>query len=472
MYLKIAVEGCCHGMLNNIYKLLPPDVELLIICGDFQAIRNHTDLHTMAVPDKYKHMQDFHQYYSGEKTAPVLTLFIGGNHECLSYLRELKYGGWVAPNIYYMGETGAVWYRGVKIAGISGIYNPQSYIANSLGDEERLPYNRSVIRSIYHVKPRNYLKCLLNTDVPADIVVSHDWPQYVWKWGNLGQLLRAKKFFKADIDSGKLGSPVNRVLLDTIRPKHWFSAHLHTRFTALVVHRNGENKNNKNQANDITNTEEISMDMDEEISPVGENKKRANIDEIALDMDDGEPALEKKELSLNLNEIALDMDDPVENKSENPKEMDSAQTSSTPSKQSKTAFLSLDKCLPGRKFLEVLDISVERDHPSIKDKDHLYYDAYAVAIDKIVDKFTTTEAWKSVSPSSLLKPQLSSTKQLLGELHSEIDHSIGEPGPIPENFKVVAPTSHQQPPKLQYWDNNQTDEYCARFGIPYEKLSQ
>lgn len=36
--------------------------------------------------------------------APVLTIFIGGNHEASNYLQELPYGGWVAPNIYYMGK--------------------------------------------------------------------------------------------------------------------------------------------------------------------------------------------------------------------------------------------------------------------------------------------------------------------------------------------------------------------------------
>lgn len=44
------------------------------------------------------------RYYSGEKTAPILTIFIGGNHEASNYLAELPYGGWVCPNIYYMGE--------------------------------------------------------------------------------------------------------------------------------------------------------------------------------------------------------------------------------------------------------------------------------------------------------------------------------------------------------------------------------
>ena len=45
------------------------------------------------------------RYYSGEKTAPVLTVFIGGNHEASNYLQELPYGGWVAPKIYYLGKN-------------------------------------------------------------------------------------------------------------------------------------------------------------------------------------------------------------------------------------------------------------------------------------------------------------------------------------------------------------------------------
>lgn len=45
------------------------------------------------------------RYYSGEKKAPVLTIFIGGNHEASNHLQELPYGGWVAPNIYFLGRA-------------------------------------------------------------------------------------------------------------------------------------------------------------------------------------------------------------------------------------------------------------------------------------------------------------------------------------------------------------------------------
>ena len=43
----------------------------------------------MACPAKYRHMGDFKDYYDGTFVAPVLTIFIGGNHEASNHLREL-----------------------------------------------------------------------------------------------------------------------------------------------------------------------------------------------------------------------------------------------------------------------------------------------------------------------------------------------------------------------------------------------
>lgn len=38
--MKVAIEGCCHGELHKIYAALKErkeQVDLLIICGDFQV---------------------------------------------------------------------------------------------------------------------------------------------------------------------------------------------------------------------------------------------------------------------------------------------------------------------------------------------------------------------------------------------------------------------------------------------------
>lgn len=103
-------------------------------------------------------MNSFHKYYSGEKVAPFLTIFIGGNHEASNHLKELYVhpqttegvipdhnlalikhdranGGWVCPNIYYLGHSGVVNYGGLRIAGLSGIFKGYHYRkGNPCGD--------------------------------------------------------------------------------------------------------------------------------------------------------------------------------------------------------------------------------------------------------------------------------------------------------------------------------------------------
>ena len=92
-----------------------------------QACRNTTDLLHCNLKPKYRTMNSFYKYYSGELTAPCLTLFIGGNHEASNHLKELYFGGWVAPNIYYLGASGVVQFAGLRIAGVSGIYDNRNH---------------------------------------------------------------------------------------------------------------------------------------------------------------------------------------------------------------------------------------------------------------------------------------------------------------------------------------------------------
>lgn len=125
--MKVAVVGCAHGEVEKIYETLEAiekekecKVDLLLCCGDFQAVRDKHDLESMVRSKDYHDIGTFFKYYNGSKTAPVLTIFIGGNHEASNYMQELPFGGWVAPNIYYLGNAGCVNYNGVRIAGSSG----------------------------------------------------------------------------------------------------------------------------------------------------------------------------------------------------------------------------------------------------------------------------------------------------------------------------------------------------------------
>lgn len=108
--MKIAVEGCCHGELDAIYASVrrlenehSTKIDLLLIGGDFQSIRNNADMACIAMPEKFRRLGDFAEYYSGRKTAPVLTIFIGGNHEASNYLHELYSPEFLSPSSLFSG---------------------------------------------------------------------------------------------------------------------------------------------------------------------------------------------------------------------------------------------------------------------------------------------------------------------------------------------------------------------------------
>ena len=88
-------------------------------------------------------------------------MFIGGNHEASCLLRDLYYGGWVAPNIYYLGASGVINVKKgnetVRIASISGIDKTYHY---QKGYYEAYPYQPNHYRSMYHIRQYEVLKLL------------------------------------------------------------------------------------------------------------------------------------------------------------------------------------------------------------------------------------------------------------------------------------------------------------------------
>ncbi|KAI2789424.1 Lariat debranching enzyme [Penicillium oxalicum] len=238
--VRVAAVGCAHGSFDEIYELLRvkaeakgwDNVDLVIIGGDFQALRNASDAACISVPAKWKSMGDFHKYYGGEKVAPYLTIFCGGNHEASNYLFELYYGGWVAPNIYYLGAANLVRFGPLRISAMSGIWKGYDYRKPHF---ERLPYGADDLHSIYHVRELDVRK-LLQVRTQVDVGLSHDWPRGIENFGNSRELFRKKRGFKEDSEHGSLGSSAARDVMDRLRPAYWFAAHLHVKFTAVVPH--------------------------------------------------------------------------------------------------------------------------------------------------------------------------------------------------------------------------------------------
>ena len=154
--MKIAVVGCLHGKLDVVYELVRDCemrmgflIDLVVICGDLQAARSENDVKCMAAPDKYKQLGDFRKYYLGKKQATHLTLVIGGDCEAWNFYQTLPYGGWIAENIYYMGYANVVKVNGVRIAGMSGIFNRADV---DKGHYEIMPYRSPMLESMRHTR--------------------------------------------------------------------------------------------------------------------------------------------------------------------------------------------------------------------------------------------------------------------------------------------------------------------------------
>ncbi|KAF9373843.1 lariat debranching enzyme, partial [Podila verticillata] len=373
--MRIAVEGCCHGELDAIYQSIKTreqthgyKVDLLVICGDFQSIRNEADLDTIACPRKYLRLGTFHKYYSGERKVPVPTIFVGGNHEVSNYLWELYHGGWVCPDIYFLGFGGVINVGGLRIGGMSGIYKPAHY---ETGHFEVTPYNDNHKRSVYHVRRYDVYKML-------------------------------------QIRSNTLGSIAYEHVLASVRPAHWFSAHLHVRFTAVVEW------GPRDTANTTTPSSQSSLALPPPVeTAIPEPVKNPDEIEIAFEDEDDEEHSSAVEEALTLqgsekestsqadtpasanpDEISIDFsdddDDTQETSTSSETQSTSTQNAPTPAPVVKpypteTHFLALDKCEPKRQFLEIIDL------PHIQGPVEFKYDEEWLAIVRTLDQYLSLE---------------------------------------------------------------------------------
>ncbi|KAK6338081.1 hypothetical protein TWF696_001551 [Orbilia brochopaga] len=455
--LRVAIQGCGHGMLDQIYATIEQachvnsyTVDLLIICGDFQATRNSRDLLSMAVPQKYRHMCDFYKYYNGSKTAPIPTVFVGGNHEASSHLYELSLGGWVAPNIYYLGNTGVVNINGIRIAGVSGIYNEGDYRRPR---SDRPPYDDRSMRGAYHYRAHELFKLnMLSGDV--DVFVSHDWPVGITRYGNERWLLSVKRHFQAEVAAGKLGSPPLMGMLRKLRPRYWFAAHMHVKFAALVDHAAPERTE---AANDV----DAWMSITEGADAAAPAK---NADEIDLDMDDEEDTPAAKPVPQEKQPA------PVPTTAQESSSSDAGKYPAPATTNQQTRFLALDKLLPRRDFLQILTIPSAAPLPANSpSRTTLRYDREWLAILRALEPLDVATG---VGLSQYMKfaQDTPRVEKRIREERAWVDENISdEQLVIPENWEQTAKmqwddhTKASRPPDLVH--NPQTETLCKLLGI-------
>ncbi|KAK0766999.1 hypothetical protein N5P37_000729, partial [Trichoderma harzianum] len=472
--VRIAVEGCGHAKLNAIYTSVEQSaqergwdgVDVLIIGGDFQAVRNAADLTVMSCPVKYRKLGDFHDYYAGRKKAPYLTIFIGGNHEAASHAWELYYGGWVAPNIYYLGAANVIRLGPIRIAGMSGIWRGMNY---RKPHHERIPFTGSDVKSFYSVREIDVRKLLL-LQTQVDVGLSHDWPRQVETHGDLDALFRIKPFLRRESMDGSLGSVAAEYVMDRLRPQYWFSAHLHVKFAALKKY-------------DASGAKEVvQVDNPPEAAPPVQD----NPDEIDLDMDDEDvekPGDTTKDVTAEAGITTGDVPEDLRAQLPASFARPTAKLRRTPGQpvppgieNKEVRFLSLDKCLPGRHFLQLCEVQPFKQeqlslHPpqASGPRYRLQYDAEWLAITRAFHKFNIFGDHTAQVPEDLGEENY---LPLIEAERAWVEENIVQKGKIdvPENFEITAPPYVLGTPEIV---NNQPDEYtnpqttafCELLGI-------
>ncbi|EKG19463.1 Lariat debranching enzyme [Macrophomina phaseolina MS6] len=430
----------------------------------------------MSVPKKYREIGDFHEYYSGARKAPYLTIFIAGNHEASNHLFELFYGGWVAPNMYYMGAANVLRLGPLRIAGLSGIWKGYNY---RKPHHERLPYSENDIKSAYHVREFDTRK-LMQIRTQVDVGLSHDWPKGIeWK-GDFKTLFRRKDQFEADAKNGTLGSAAAKYVLDRLRPPHWFSAHLHIKYPAIVKHQDHSVATASTtgpaastpEAKPQKNMEEIDLDMEDEAeAPLTETSPI-----VSTDIDPSSAA--------NADEIKLGIDDDsLTAASEVPEELRAKLPASftTPRKpetlpfpdgisNKTTKFLALDKCLPNRDFLQVLEIESTTSNSTFERPLRLEYDKEWLAITRVFANDLVVGDHDAEVPPDMGDAHY---RPLIEKEEAWVEEHVLKAGKmvIPEDFAITAPVyepeygPHVDGQPMEY-TNPHTKAFCEMLQIP------
>jgi lariat debranching enzyme len=230
--MRILVTGCLHGAWEPVIQTADNlishgnHIDLIIVMGDAQTMRNSGDLDSFHCPRKYRQLGTFPKLLNGELTPPCLILVIGGNHEACDFLHQLPFGGWLAPRVFFLGRAASVRFGSLTISGLSGIFKNADFWRPV---DESFPL-RSVSDMLSAVHYRYFSFFQLMALSGTDVMLSHDWPSGVAA-AHGGAFLRTRKRYIVDDDAaGTLGIRRAMTLRSRLRPKWWFAAHHHIRF--------------------------------------------------------------------------------------------------------------------------------------------------------------------------------------------------------------------------------------------------
>ncbi|CAL8096862.1 unnamed protein product [Orchesella dallaii] len=269
------------------------------------------------------------------------------------------------------------------------------------GRHEHPPYNQGTIRSVYHYRNLDIFR-LKQIKQHVDIVLSHDWPKGIHQHGDFNRLLRQKPFFRDEIERNELGSRPLSEVLEAIQPSYWFSAHMHVKFAAYVPHSLSEDFKATNDDDETENNAKL---------------------------DDDEVTNSSKHEAQNRNQA--------------------------------TKFLALDKILPRRQFLQIIEFPT----PGNDEEVTFEYDAEWLAILKSTNSLVSVKDKPSFMPGPgyLPRSDFRATTEEMDEVVTLFERDLS----IKNNFQVTAPVYKpgEHPRQAKPCENPITKDFCNKLGV-------
>jgi lariat debranching enzyme len=232
-----AAVGDVHGHHHEMVRLVTEResqagerIAFVLQVGDFEPHRDEADLESMAAPAKYRVVGDFPDFYSGECRFPWPVYFIGGNHEPYGFLDTQAPGEPVAHNCVYLGRAGATEILGIKVAGLSGIFNVDKF-------SDRHPK----VSELKTRKKKDYTY-FNKDDVDrivekgrADVLMVHEWPTNIVAEADRWQFEQQRRSMRYD----SVGNEYARILIDLLSPRLVLCGHMHKRYRNQILLESG-----------------------------------------------------------------------------------------------------------------------------------------------------------------------------------------------------------------------------------------
>lgn len=223
-----AAVGDVHGHHHEMVRLVSEwelatgnRIAFVLQVGDFESNRNDADLESMAAPAKYRAIGDFPDFYSGQFIFPWPVYFIGGNHEPYGLLDLTPEGAPIAPNCFYLGRASALELAGLKIVGLSGIFN-----------EDKFSDQHPAVSELRTRKKKDYT--YFNKDDvdraldfgKADVLLVHDWPAGIIAEADRSLFEQQRRSLRYN----SVGNEYARLLMELLAPRLLLCGHMHKRY--------------------------------------------------------------------------------------------------------------------------------------------------------------------------------------------------------------------------------------------------